>query len=260
MSKFQKFKKPLIVTAIVLGVLVLGAVVVGILNATVAGGSWSFGWSDYRYDESGYEIGSGTVQAPNVTAIDVDWIDGSVHIVVCDDMYLSLTEASRLDLTEDSLLRWHVSEDGKTLTVKYRKSSWFFGSSENKNKDLILRVPRRMLETLQSLTVNTVSSNVTLTGVTAKQMNVKSLTGDVTVACKISPETLSVEGTSGKIKLVLPTDAGFSLEHVTETGRITVDFRHEQTNGRYVYRVPNAPTTIVKVISPKGDLTVTYED
>ncbi len=260
MSKFQKFKKPLIITAIVLGALVLGAVIVGILNATVAGGSWSFGWSDYRYDESGYEIGSGTVEAPEVTSIDVDWIDGSVQVVLCDDMYLSLTETSKQALTNDSLLRWCVSEDGKALTVKYRKSSWFFGSSENKNKNLILRVPRRLMKSLESLTVNAVSANVTVTDVEVKQMNLKSLSGEIAVTCKVSPNKLNVEATSGNVKLVLPRDTGFLLEHVTDTGKIILDFQHTKENGRYVYRVPNASDADIKVKAAKGDVTVTYEN
>ena len=106
MKQFKKMKKPLMITAIVIAALVLAAVVVGILNATVAGGSWNFGWSDYRYDESGYRVGSGTIPAHNITAMDVDWIDGNVQIVLCDDSYPSVTESAKTELTEDSLLRW----------------------------------------------------------------------------------------------------------------------------------------------------------
>lgn len=260
MKQFKKMKKPLMITAIVIAALVLAAVVVGILNATVAGGSWNFGWSDYRYDESGYRVGSGTIPAQNITAIDVDWIDGNVQIVLCDDSYPSVTESAKTELTEDSLLRWSVSEDGKCLSVKYRKSSWFFGSSENKNKDLILRVPRRLMQSLESLNVNTVSSNVTVTDVTVKQMNVKSQTGEIRINCKISPEKLNVEGESGRIKLTLPYKTGFTLAFESEKGTATVDFPCQRENGYYIYRVENAPSADITVKSKKGDLIVTYEN
>ena len=260
MNKLKKLKKPLMITAIVIGALILAAVVVGILNATVAGGSWNFGWSDYRYDESGYEVGSGTVPAQHITAIDVDWIDGNVQIVLCDDAYPSLTESAKTELTEDSLLRWSVSEDGKRLSVKYRKSSWFFGTSENKSKDLILRVPRRLMESLETLNVNTVSSNVTVADITVKQMNVKSRTGEIRINCKTSPEKLNVEGESGKIKITLPYETGFTMTYDSEKGTATVDFPYERENGRYVYRVDRAPTTEITVKSKKGDLILTYEN
>lgn len=118
-----KLKKMLPILAIVVGALILGAIVVGILNALLANGTWSFGWSDYRYDDSNYRIGDGTIAAPNVTEIEVDWIDGRIEILPCDDMFLSVTEFSANELTEDSRLRWRVSEDGKSLSIKYRKSS-----------------------------------------------------------------------------------------------------------------------------------------
>ena len=260
MKQLNKFKKPLLIVGIVLGVLILGAVVVGILNATVGGGEWSLGWSDYRYDESDYQVGSGTIPAPGVTSIDVDWIDGNVQIVLCDDAYLSVTESSESLLTEDSLLRWKVSEDGKSLSLKYRKSSWFLGASQNKNKDLILRIPRKLIASLESLTVQAVSANVTLNDVVAKQMTLKSKTGNVTVSTKSTLQGLRIEGESGDIKLILPYESGFSLGYQADRGDLTLDFPNVREGERYVYRVENAPMAEIDVQSKRGKLTVTYED
>jgi len=180
----------------------------------LADGQWTFGWSDYHYDDSQYTMGDGTLYATDLTEISVDWIDGTVHIVVCQDDYPSVTERAGEALTDDSRMRWCVSEDGSSLSIKYRKSSSFFGISENKRKDLILRVPEKMLPQLMSLNIDVVSSKVTVEGVEVASMSVDSVSGDVT--------------------LLFAEDVGFTLTHETVSGEKTVDFAVEEKDGAYI--------------------------
>jgi hypothetical protein len=211
----KNMKRATVIALIVVGVLVLGAVVVGVLNALVGGGKWTFGWSDYHYDDSAYAVGDGTVYATELTEISVDWIDGNVHIVVCDDDYPSLTERASELLTDDSRMRYLVSEDGKTLSVKYRKSSSFFGMSENKNKDLTLRIPRKMFSQLTLVDIYVRSSRLTVEGIDVKNLSIRSEKGDV--------------------ELLLAPDAGFVLTSEMRDGKTpTVDFAVEQKDGAYV--------------------------
>ena len=210
----MSMKKATVIVVIVIGALVLGAVIVGVLNALVGGGEWTFGWSDYHYDDSQYTVGDGTIYATDLQQISVDWIDGTVHIVVCEDDYPSVTERAGEMLTDDSRMRWNVSEDGKNLSIKYRKSSSFFGISENKHKDLIVRVPVKMVSQLHALNVKAVSSEVTVEGIEAP--------------------TVSVETVSGNVTLLFDKDIGFTLTAETVSGAPTIDFAVEQKDGAYI--------------------------
>lgn len=246
-----KIKKGLIVTAIVLAALLVGGVVVGALNALVADGAWSFGWSDYRYDESGYEVGEGSIPFTDITRIEVDWVDGEVEIVPCQDTYPSISETSDEELPESAEVRWRVSEDGKTLSIKYRKSSWFFSAGTgSRNKHLTLRIPERLFEQMLEIDVEAISTAVTVRGISAQKLEVSTESGNVTVdACSFAATDLETE--KGDVALRMPTDASFVLNWETERGKISSDFAFVQEGARYT--VGNGGAT-VSVETESGDL------
>ena len=209
----KKWKTGLLITLIVIGVLVVAAVVIGVLNATVFDGSINFGWTDYRYDDKGYSVGEGTVYAEEITAIDVDWLDGNVQIVVCEDRYFSISEFSQESLTDAMRVHWSVSEDGKTLTVKCRESAWFLGSSAK--KDLILRIPERLMGAITSLTVRAQESEIN---------------------CSLStvPATLSLENEKGNVTLEFLQNADFAVTWTHREGKLITDFAVKQEGNRYI--------------------------
>ncbi len=229
----QKFKKPLTVIAIVMGALLLGAVVMGVLNALVADGAWHFGWESYRYEDSGYEIGGASVPSRAVRHIDLDWLDGDVTVLPCEDKYISLSEKGSGILEEEDLLRWHLSEDGSTLTVKYRKSAWFLSGSEDMRKELILRIPREMLADLQTLSITTRRGNVSLSS--------------------IEPKTLAIDTQRGDVTLSYTEDASFSLVWTGEKGSLASDLPLTRVEDAYLYRDGRSRLSIT---SKYGDLTL----
>ena len=211
----MKNKKIIKYTACVLGGLIVGAFLLGVLNGIVGKGEWNLGWTNYRYDDSAYQTGEGTIPAPAVESIDLDWIDGSVTVVICQDAYISVSETAPAELTEKTQLHWFVSEDGKTLSIKYRGSSSFFGTNKDKEKDLILRIPEKLLGQLQTLSINAVSSNVTVSNILVDNMGVKTTSGNVTIE--------------------LPEATAFTLTHETKRGGTpTVDFPVTQEGNTYV--------------------------
>ena len=267
----KQTKKALIILGVVVGALLLFAVIFGVLNALVADGKWSFGWSDYRYDESGYEIGEGSVPAASISRIEVDWIDGEVEIVACQDTYISLSEDCDYELPESARLRWGVSGDGKTLTVKYRKSSWFFAvGTGNRNKKLTLRVPERFFEQLTEIDIDVESSAVTVKDMTAQKLSFESETGRlVTRGCTFSevdaesksgvldvgfascPGKVELDSERSDLTLRLPSNAEFTLEFLTENGKISTDFSLTQSGNRYT--VGNGSAQLLAK-TKKGDL------
>jgi len=276
-----------IVLLIVLGI-VLAAVIWGVLSA-LFGWGMAFGWQDYRYDERGYTVGEGSIPYDRITAIDLDWIDGKIEIVTCGDTYVSLTESADAELPDSAKLRWRVDENG-VLSIKYRKSSWFLGFGfENRNKTLILRIPERMLPTLESLSVETVSSAVSVDSVTATSFEYENVSGDLTVTncsfgrCEMEarsgdmnlsdskigvakielisgdleldsndcPTSLDIESTSGEVALWLPVNSSFTLFYETASGQLASDFSMQKLTDRYVCGIGGATFEIETV---SGDL------
>ena len=198
-------KKIIKYAAFVLGGLMLGAVLLGVLNGLVGKGEWNLGWTDYRYDDSTYKAGEGSIAAPGVENIDLDWIDGNVSVVICQDAYISITETAPAELSENTRVHWCVSEDGKTLSIKYRSSSSFFGVNKDKNKDLILRIPEKLLGQIKTLNINAVSSNVIVSNIVVDNIDVQTASGDVTIE--------------------LPEATAFTLTHESRRGGTpTIDF------------------------------------
>ena len=211
----MKNKKIIKYTACVLGGLVLGAILLGVLNGLVGKGEWNLGWTNYRYDDNAYQTGEGTIAAPNLERIDLDWIDGNVTVVICQDAYVSVSESAPAELTEKTQLHWFVSEDGKTLSIKYRGSSSFFGTNKDKEKDLILRIPEKLIGQLKTLNINAVSSNITVSNILVDNMDVKTASGNVTIE--------------------LPEATAFTLTHETKRGGPpTIDFPVTQEGNTYV--------------------------
>ena len=177
----------------IIGGVLLCAIVAGVLNGLIGKGEWNLGWTNYRYDDSAYQVGEGTIAAPNLERIDLDWIDGNITVVICQDAYISVTETTPAELTEKTRIHWLVSGDGKSLSIKYRGSSSFFGGTKDKNKNLILRIPEKLMGQLQTLNINAVSSNVTVSNIIIDNIDVKT--------------------TSGNINLELPEATAFTLTH-----------------------------------------------
>ena len=211
----MKNKKIIKYAAFIVGGLILGAILLGVLNGLIGKGEWNLGWTNYRYDDSAYHKGQGTVPAPALEKIELDWIDGNVTVVICQDAYVSVSESAPAELTEKTQLHWFVSEDGKTLSIKYRGSSSFFGTNKDKEKDLILRIPEKLVGQLQTLNINAVSSNVTVSNILVDNMDVKTASGNVTIE--------------------LPEGSAFAFTHESQRdGAPTIDFPVTQEGNTYV--------------------------
>ena len=210
----MKNKKIIKIAAFVVGGLIVGAILLGVLNGLVGKGEWNLGWTNYRYDDSAYKTGEGTIAAPDLESIDLDWIDGSVTVVICQDAYVSVSEKGNSELSENTKVHWLVSEDGKSLSIKYRASSSFFGTNKDKEKDLILRIPEKLLGQLKTLNINAVSSNVTVSDIIVDNIDIKTTSGDVNIE--------------------LPEATAFTLTHETKRGGTpTIDFPVTQEGNTY---------------------------
>ncbi len=271
----MNMKKATKIVVIAVAVLFVGAVVAGVLNALLADGQWSFGWNQYQYDDSQFHIGGATVPSSKLSQIEVDWLGGSVDIQPCQDAFLSLSEYSDQELTEDGKLRWYVSEDGKALTVKYRASSSFFGNSGNGEKRLVLRVPERLYGQLKSFKISTKTASVTVGAIAVQQLSVNSRAGAITLnylSCQTlvlggengeqnvllnsMPKEITAKTNRGNVRMVFPKDASFALTFSSQRGKSpTVDFPTTQQNGVYLCGTGSCKITAQ---SHRGTFVITY--
>ncbi len=267
----RKSLKPLWIVLIVIAALVLLAVVVGILNALIGKGEWLIGWQNYRYDETGYQVGGGTVYQTEITELDISWVTGGVEVTVSeDDAYVSLSETSQNELDETAQLRWKVDENGK-LTVKWRKSAWYLQAGMPK-KQLTVRIPSHLAQNLTDLEVTAVSAPVAVTGLETRQMELTTVSGGIHLsACRVQqlelttvsgsvtaeecavqkleaqsvsgalelameacPARTEIETVSGPVKLTLPADASFRLGYKTVSGKLVSDFALTQQDGEQI--------------------------
>lgn len=293
MNQKQLLKRVLIVTLSIVGGLTAVAIVLGVLNAVVADGEWTFGWNDYRYDETGYQLGSGTIPFEEISNLEIDWIDGEVNIVACNDMYISVSEQAEESLHESLILRWRVSDDGGTLSVRYRNSSYYFGiGNESRNKVLTVRIPEKLFEHMENIKITVGSSNVMVQNIRAdsltldsvsghfiaencqfadfsaetvsgalvyngtveKSVEIDSVSGEVLFMGESCPEEVDIETVSSDITLSFPSDVSMTVDWEGGSGRLTSDIALTQNGELYV---AGDGLSLITAESIRGDLKIT---
>jgi len=199
--------------------------------------------SGYKYDDAdSYRVGGGE-STDTITALDINWIDGSVDIVAVDGDKITISETYDGE-DEDKRLRWKV-ENGK-LTVKYCKSGRLTATKKSLNKQLTVEVPRAMLESMSTVDVELVSADLNLRGVKANEMDVESVSGKIMIEGTITElgiETVSgdldlvgyieranIEGVSATLKTTLLNDWA-TLDIETVSGNIEVYLPESTTTG-----------------------------
>lgn len=174
--------------------------------------------TNYVYDNSSaYAAGDATLSQA-VEEIDVDWVSGEVEISYYNGAYVSFSETADREISGDFALRYLV--EGNKLTVRYASSGKF--DFKNSEKTLTLLVPENA--TVNVLSVNTVSADVTVEGIAAAAAKVKTVSGDVELRSANFTE-LDLETVSGDADVYLASRCG-ALSANTVSGDL--DLRLEE--------------------------------
>ncbi len=238
-------------------VLLTSLLVVGISSSPSSffTGDWSLGGIGVTYKNSAlYNVGGGTV-TDEFQNIKVNWTNGKINIEAYDgeDTVISETEVAE----KENKLRWRV-EDG-VLKIQQMAAGMRFGLKQTPKKTLTVKIPSNVAEGLKAVTSDSVSAEVTITGISASDKieidtvsgganlkNIKtekldidtvsgsikaageftelesdSVSGDVTVSSATPLKKLDCDSTSGNIRLTIPKNSGFTLKADTVSGDIS---------------------------------------
>lgn len=238
-------------------VLLTSLLVVGISSSPSSffTGDWSFGIIGETYKNSAlYNVGGGTV-TDEFQSIKVNWTNGKINIEAYDgeDTVISETEVAE----KENKLRWRV-EDG-VLKIQQMAAGMRFGLKKTPKKTLTVKIPSNVAEGLKAVTSDSVSAEVTITGISASdkieidtvsgganlknirtekldidtvsgsikaageftELESDSVSGDVTVSSATPLKKLDCDSTSGNIRLTIPKNSGFTLKADTVSGDIS---------------------------------------
>lgn len=182
-----------------------------------------------------------------VSAVEVDWVSGSITICQDDVDCVTVQETSRSALTERQTMVCRL-KNGE-LEVDFCPNS----SGVNVDvpqKDLTITLPRGT--TLTSLEIENVSSDCTidLAAVSAEletvsgncsmelsgcdRLTVYTVSGDVSVTMAETPSKVKYDAVSGGLLLRIPEDASFQADFSTVSGSFTSEIPTKRKSVSYV--------------------------
>lgn len=182
-----------------LTIIALGCVAIFAVAVMIYGIATGFGFADFferavgdAYDTP-YTYSEETNSLRN---IEVDWVSGPVTMEFYDGDTIQITETARHQLDDNEKLLLEVS--GGTLAIHW-DSSWLdLSIMQDDSKSLEILIPQQFTDTLESVSIETASGDITLQDLSATEMSFETVSGMIDVR-NISAEVLLIESTSGEI-------------------------------------------------------------
>ena len=184
----------------------------------------SFGdWGSFDVERVEY------ISPGDIDSININWTSGRVNVIVHDGDDIIITEQSRRELRTRHQMTYTVA-DGE-LNIRFVPSGTR-GSIPSKR--LEVQVPQNMLYGLSAFEVLTVSGRITLNGVDASDVTLRTTSGRITVN-DVDATNIDLRTTSGRIEARRVTAE--SIRSHTVSGRHSLsgafgDVNMQSTSGR----------------------------
>ena len=203
----------------------------------------------------------------DVSALDIDWSSGTITIQAGDVDAIWIREDGAED--EDHALCWKI-RNGKLNIQSFRKRRfWGIQLGSDSSKDLTITFPRDWvcheleLDTasadvfardltvyevdvdsastdmlfencaVQELDIDTASGSVDYSG-TLQELDMDAASGDFSGSLSNTPKELQMDSASGSLELVLPSDAGFTINMDSLSNDFVTDFKTTRRDGRCI--------------------------
>ena len=232
-------------------------------------------WDNVYYEEE-YFKSSGVyeVDSEDIDKISIDWVSGDIDIVPYDGDNIVMEETARKEITDENCLRYRVKDGELSINYTTGKVAVKFGNTgDDINKRLQVKVPEELAGSLKSLSVDSVSSDITADGfaidsmyvevtsgntrlsdMKVKHFEIDMISGDLEAVFTECPEELDVDSTSGDSTVYLPAGSGFTLEFDGVSGEFITEFSPLR-NSDDDYVVGNGKNSF-SVDTTGGDFTV----
>lgn len=214
---------------------------------------------------AGYVSETFSVEPARVREIEVDWLGGSVMVILTDDDSLSFAEMAYQDVPEEQRLSYAL--DGDTLKIDFCRSGHLLSSSPE--KQLVLSIPRGL--TLEKFEADTTTAAVNVTGLHTQTVDISTVSGGVDLAAEAYEIDISTTGgcaavdadfyqldfsaVSGSLTLTMqraaevdaetvsggvtihlpPSSYGFALDFETVSGTPEIAFDANGGDGHWTY-------------------------
>lgn len=181
------------------------------VDALWDGSSATYTFCTQAEGAAGYVSETFSVEPARVREIEVDWLGGSVMVVLTDDDSLSFAEMAYQDVPEEQRLSYAL--DGDTLKIDFCRSGHLLSSSPE--KQLVLSIPRSL--TLEKFEADTTAAAVNVTGLHTQTVDISTVSGGVDLAAEAYEIDISTTGGCAAV------DADFyQLDFSTVSGSLTL--------------------------------------
>lgn len=235
------------------------------VDALWDGSSATYTFCTQAEGAAGYVSETFSVEPARVREIEVDWLGGSVMVVLTDDDSLSFAEMAYQDVPEEQRLSYAL--DGDTLKIDFCRSGHLLSSSPE--KQLVLSIPRSL--TLEKFEADTTAAAVNVTGLHTQTVDISTVSGGVDLAAEAYEIDISTTGgcaavdadfyqldfsaVSGSLTLTMqraaevdaetvsggvtihlpPSSYGFALDFETVSGTPEITFDANGGDGHWTY-------------------------
>lgn len=203
------------------------------VDALWDGSSATYTFCTQAADAAGYVSETFSVEPARVREIEVDWLGGSVMVVLTDDNSLSFAEMAYQDMPEEQRLSYAL--DGDTLKIDFCRSGHLLSSSPE--KQLVLSIPRGL--TLEKFEADTTAAAVNVTGLHTQTVDISTVSGNVDLAAEAYEIDISTTGGCAAV------DADFyQLDFSAVSGSLTLTMQRaakvdaETTSGGVTIHLP----------------------
>ena len=180
------------------------------VDALWDGSSATYTFCTQAEGAAGYVSETFSVEPARVREIEVDWLGGSVMVVLTYDDSLSFAEMAYQDVPEEQRLSYAL--DGDTLKIDFCRSGHLLSSSPE--KQLVLSIPRGL--TLEKFEADTTAAAVNVTGLHTQTVDAETVSGGVTIHLP-------------------PSSYGFALDFETVSGTPEITFDANGGDGHWTY-------------------------
>lgn len=205
------------------------------------------------FDNDFEESNTYRVSDASIDSLDIDWVSGNVTVIPYDGDDIVIREKSKGKIDEDNSLRYRIS--GSTLEINYfRQTTGFnFSTSASHSKQLEIKVPRKLAESLDelnfdavsadlnikdlhiaSLDVDTTSGNLLGKNIEAKYVSMGTVSGDMKVTYRNCPKELNMDSTSGGCIISLPRGSDVTAELDSVSGDFSSEFNVHLNDDVYI--------------------------